>query len=86
MTKLTNYQKCRKYMNRSVSIKTVHGGTFIGKIVKVDKDRVYLKPLSPRKNSKKAYTSFFFIPIIPLVLFDLLVITLLDNRRRIPFC
>jgi hypothetical protein len=69
-------------MNRHVQITTTRG-IYKGKIIKVDKEKVYLQVSSPDRNRKKAYTSFFFAPlIIPLVLFDLLVIVLLDRRSH----
>lgn len=75
---------CRKYQNRWVKIKTVHG-VYRGKIVKVDRHRVYLQAL-PSKGRNKATISFFPF-ILPLVLFDLLVIVLLDSRPRFrPYC
>ncbi|MBP1992733.1 hypothetical protein J2Z66_004346 [Paenibacillus eucommiae] len=80
MAVYTMRNTCKKYMNRTVQIKTIHGN-YIGKIVKVDNSKVYLKVSSLHKKGK-AHTSFFPF-IIPLVLFDLLAIILLDSRRRI---
>jgi hypothetical protein len=80
MSTLAKYKKCRKHLNRYVAIKTKHG-TYKGKIVKVDKKRVYLK-VSSFSNGKTVHTSFFPF-ILPLVLFDLLVITLLITKPRI---
>ncbi|MBD0379935.1 hypothetical protein [Paenibacillus sedimenti] len=69
------YRVCKNYIGRRVLIKTTQG-TYKGTIVKVDKNKVYLKT-SRYKN--KAQVSF--IPfILPLVLFDLLVIILLDSK------
>jgi len=75
------YRACKNYLGHKVLIKTTHG-TYKGTIVRVDKNKVYLKTVRSSKN--KAQVSF--IPfILPLVLFDLLVIILLDSRpfRRI---
>ncbi|XEC94781.1 hypothetical protein AB6A23_26435 [Paenibacillus tarimensis] len=79
MNTAANYKKCKKYMNRVVEIKTVRG-VYRGKIVKVDKKRVYLIPLHKKTGSK---ASISFVPfILPLVLFDLLVIALLETKPR----
>ena len=78
----TSYKMCKKLMNRNVLIKSKHG-TYRGKIVKVSKEKVYLKVNGYNPGGKKARVSFFFFnPIIPLVLFDLLVIVLLDRPKR----
>lgn len=80
MSTIKNYNKSKKYMNKFVQIKTKKGITYRGRIVKVSKTKVYLKVNS--SNSGKKATVSLFPFIIPLVLFDLLVITLLDTRRR----
>lgn len=76
-----NYRTCKKYVNRQVRIRTA-SGTYQGKIVKVDKGKVYLQLSKPHgvKNRNQAHISFFPV-ILPLVLFDLLVIVLLDTKR-----
>ncbi|TDF97469.1 hypothetical protein [Paenibacillus piri] len=79
MSAISNYIKCKTYMNKYVSIKTKRG-TYKGKIVKVDKKKVYLQ-VSSFRDGNKAHTSFFPF-ILSLVLFDLLVITLLSTRHR----
>ncbi|MFD0676556.1 MULTISPECIES: hypothetical protein [unclassified Paenibacillus] len=79
MSVLSNYKKCKMHLNKYVSI-TTKRGTYRGRIVKVDKKKVYLKVTSFR-DGKQAHTSFFPF-ILPLVLFDLLVIVLLEGRRR----
>ncbi|MCU6796659.1 MULTISPECIES: hypothetical protein [Paenibacillus] len=75
MSVISNYNKCIKYLNRRVRIKSRNGNTYVGKIVKVDGKRVHLKVTSVN-DGKKVHTSFFPF-IIPLVLFDLLAIVLL---------
>lgn len=80
MKRSDSYLICTKYLNREVMIRTTHG-TYKGTIVKVDGNKVYLKPA---RNRKKAHISFLPF-IIPLVLFDLLAIFLLDTRRFPPF-
>ncbi|MCY9662218.1 hypothetical protein P5G65_26120 [Paenibacillus chondroitinus] len=80
MKKTDSYRICKKYLNREVMIKTTHG-TYKGTIVKVDNNKVYLKP---SRNGNKAQISFLPF-ILPLVLFDLLAIALLDTRPFFPF-
>ncbi|WP_248924131.1 hypothetical protein [Paenibacillus hamazuiensis] len=75
MSVISNYQKCKKYLGRVVKIKNKNGNVYQGKIVKVDAKKVYLR-VSSVHNGKKVHTSFFPF-ILPLVLFDLLAITLL---------
>lgn len=72
------YERCREYLNRDVEITTRHG-RYRGTIVKVDRDTVYIKSLPRSGDRYKARTSFFFFPIIPLVLFDLLAIALISG-------
>lgn len=76
----SHYKQCKRYMNRNVVITTKHG-TYRGKIVKVDGQKVYLQSAAPWTNSKKASISFFPF-ILPLVLFDLLAIALITTRPR----
>nr|WP_090824550.1 hypothetical protein [Paenibacillus sp. yr247] len=61
-------------------IKTAHGD-YRGTIVKVDRNKVYLKTTKNGKNAQISFLPF----IIPLVLFDLLAILLLDTRPFFPF-
>ncbi|EJW14552.1 hypothetical protein M5X00_25505 [Paenibacillus alvei] len=75
----SHYTKSVKYLKKFVKIKDKKGNIYTGTIVKVDKKRVYLK-VNSVKHAGKVHTSF--IPfILPLVLFDLLAIVLLDTRR-----
>lgn len=76
-----NYALCKRYMNKQVRITTVDGQKLEGKIVKLDRDKVYIQ-MQHKTGRNKATVSFFPF-ILPLVLFDLLVIVLLDGRRRI---
>lgn len=80
MKKADSYRICKKYLNREVMIQTTHG-TYKGTIVKVDNNKVYLKPA---RNGKKAQISFLPF-ILPLILFDLLAIALIDSRPCFPF-
>ncbi|WP_282935563.1 hypothetical protein [Paenibacillus sp. RC67] len=75
-----NYKKCKQYMHRQVRITTVHGKTYVGKIVKVDKNKVYIQAVRPAGKNKATVSFFPFI--LPLVLFDLLVIALFESRPR----
>ncbi|MDF2963162.1 MAG: hypothetical protein K0S39_4897 [Paenibacillus sp.] len=73
---------CSKYMNHPVQVQTVHGHVYEGYIVHIDATHLYLKPmpghvrgfLNPLYN---AYT--YNNVILPLVLYELLVITLLST-------
>ncbi|MFE5317258.1 hypothetical protein ACFQ88_00995 [Paenibacillus sp. NPDC056579] len=76
-----NYALCKRYMNKKVRITTVDGQKIEGKIVKLDRNKVYIQ--MQRKTGRNKATVSFFPFILPLVLFDLLVIVLLDSRRRI---
>lgn len=72
---------CKRYMNKQVRVTTVDGKKYVGKIVKVDNHKVYIQ-MQHKSRRNKATVSFFPF-IIPLVLFDLLVIALLENKRRV---
>lgn len=76
MKQSDSYLICKKYLNREVVIRTTHG-TYRGTLVKVDNNKVYLKQA---RNGKDAQTSFLPF-ILPLVLFDLLAIFLVDSSR-----
>ncbi|WP_314586055.1 hypothetical protein [Paenibacillus terrigena] len=75
-----NYQKSIQYMNRYVQVTTKQGMTYQGKIVKVSSNQVYLQ-MDQRDRNKSVHISFFPF-ILPLVLFDLLAIVLISQRRR----
>jgi hypothetical protein len=76
MNVIANYKRCKQHMNKFVRIHTSHG-IYTGKIVKLDKQKVYLR-VSSKRNGKKATTSFLPF-ILPLVLFDLLAIVLVST-------
>ncbi|SCW73998.1 hypothetical protein SAMN04487970_103758 [Paenibacillus tianmuensis] len=78
-----HYRTSKKYINKRVRILTTSGASYEGRIVKVDRNRVYLRTASGSRN--KATISFLPF-ILPLVLFDLLVIVLIDRPFRRPFC
>lgn len=75
MSAISNYYKCKKHFGRTVKIRARNGNTYVGKIVKLDGKRVHLKVSSVR-SGQRVHTSFFPF-ILPLVLFDLLAISLL---------
>lgn len=79
MNAVANYKRCRMHMNKFVRVHTRHG-IYTGKIVKLDKQKVYLR-VSSKRNGKKATTSFLPF-ILPLVLYDLLAIVLLSTPYR----
>ncbi len=88
MSAYTKQSINNKYLNRNVQIKTAHG-TYKGKIIKVDNKKVYLKVSSSShiKDGKARISFFPFFPfIIPLVLFELLIIVLLDTKRPFTEC
>jgi len=70
---------CHQYLNHPVRVQTVHGQTFDGYIVDIDEYHVYLSPMPGHVRSffggfgPAAYNSV----ILPLVLYELLVISLL---------
>ncbi|KZE73379.1 hypothetical protein [Paenibacillus elgii] len=78
-----HYHTCKKYINKRVRIMTISGASYEGRIVKVDGNRVYLQTGSNNRN--KATVSFLPF-ILPLVLFDLLAIVLIDRPFRRCFC
>lgn len=78
------YNQCQRYMNKDVQIRT-RQGTYEGTIVDLDHNKVYLKVNSGHRDPNRAYTSWFAPLIIPLVLFDLLAIVLLQPGFRRPF-
>ncbi len=75
LSALSNYARCKMYFGRTVKVKSRNGNTYVGKIVKLDGKKVYLKVKSVR-SGQEVHTSFFPF-ILPLVLFDLLAIVLL---------
>lgn len=79
-TTLNTKGTARKYINRRVKIKTKTGAVLYGTVVKVNNKRLYLKVSSAHSKSSKAHATFAPF-ILPLVLFDLLAIALLESRR-----
>ncbi|RCX20474.1 hypothetical protein DFP94_103205 [Fontibacillus phaseoli] len=81
MTATARGNLARKYLGKPVRIKTKTGAVFYGKIVKVGNGRLYLKTEAVHNKGSKAHATFAPI-ILPLVLFDLLAILLLERRPR----
>jgi hypothetical protein len=72
--------QCAKHINRPVRVQTIHGQTYEGYIVHIDAVILYLKPMTGHVrgfldpySAQNTYTNV----ILPLVLYELLVITLL---------
>ncbi|MDP5275231.1 acetyl-CoA acetyltransferase [Chengkuizengella axinellae] len=65
---------CYRNINRHVSIQTIDGELHEGTIVKVDRDHLYLRVHSNQHRTRQYFDGGF---IIPLVLFNLLTISLL---------
>jgi hypothetical protein len=74
------HQKSKLYINKHVKITARNGIIYTGKIIRVDNKKLYLK-VSSANDGKKVHTSFLPF-ILPLVLFDLLVIVLLETSPR----
>src|SRR5690242_2570310 len=67
---------CRNHMNQPVRVETLDGDVFEGVIVHCDKGILYLK--LPGYGAPRSFTPNYYNDVIlPLVLFELLVITLL---------
>ncbi|WP_234032929.1 hypothetical protein [Paenibacillus faecalis] len=67
---------CRKHMNQLVRVETMDGDVFEGIIVHCDRGIMHLS--LPASNSYRGFNPFFYSDVIlPLVLYELLVITLL---------
>lgn len=78
------YQKAKSYLHQQVKIKTKTGATLYGTIEKVTDGKLYLKVSGVHNKGSKAHATL--VPfILPLVLFDLLAILLIERRRRFIF-
>ncbi|WP_010277439.1 LSm family protein [Paenibacillus senegalensis] len=71
---------CKTCMNRKVRVETRLGETYEGHIVHVDDHYVYLRLDQEQSRAffPGAYNPFFNQTVLPLVLFNLLTITLLN--------
>ncbi|OZB92800.1 hypothetical protein [Paenibacillus sp. XY044] len=72
-------QLCRQHVNKHVRIETLDGDVFEGVLVHCDKGIVYIQ--TPQSTGQRAFLPgrppFFNQTILPLVLYELLVISLL---------
>jgi len=71
---------CKKYVNQHVRIETLDGDVFEGMIVNCNKGILYIQMQMPQQNGQRGFMGrppFFNNVILPLVLYELLVITLL---------
>lgn len=69
---------CRKHVNQHVRIETLDGDVFEGLLVKCDKGILYIQ--MPQHGGQRSYMGrppVYNNAILPLVLYELLVITLL---------
>lgn len=67
---------CNQHINQLVRVETLDGEVFEGVIVQCDRSILYLK--IPGKGSPRAFMPNYYNDVIlPLVLYELLVITLL---------
>lgn len=67
---------CRQHVNRYVRVETMDGDVFEGMIVHCDKGILYLK--LPGKSGRRSFSQNYYEDVIlPLVLYELLVITLM---------
>ncbi|MFC7678811.1 hypothetical protein [Paenibacillus sp. GCM10028914] len=67
---------CSKHMNQHIRVETIDGDVFEGIIVQCDRGILYLK--QPIEGGHRAFgPNYYNNVILPLVLYELLVITLL---------
>ncbi|MFE5318807.1 hypothetical protein ACFQ88_08865 [Paenibacillus sp. NPDC056579] len=69
---------CNQYLNHPVRVQTLHGQTYDGYIVHVDPVHVYLRPMPGHvRGFFSPFNNYYNDVILPLVLYELLVISLL---------
>jgi hypothetical protein len=74
---------CRKCLNRHVRVQTISGQIYEGMIVNADEHHVYLNVAANQAHTRQffpygsPYYNPYYSTILPLVLYDLLVISLL---------
>jgi len=75
------YHICRQYMGKQVRIQTISGEVYEGRIVNIDTKHVYLE-VSSHTVQARGFVNPYFNPaanvILPLVLYELLVIALIS--------
>ncbi|WP_334073660.1 MULTISPECIES: hypothetical protein [Paenibacillus] len=74
-------KRARSYVGKRVRIKTRTGAVLYGTVEKVKGGKLYLRTKSVHPKGSKAHATFAPV-ILPLVLFDLLAILLLEGRPR----
>lgn len=73
------YSVCEKHIHKYVQIQTIDGHVIQGVIVSVNSKHVYLSvPTSQQPVRQFFYNPFYYSTVIPLVLFDLLAISLMS--------
>lgn len=81
MTLQAKMKRALRYVGKRVRIKTKTGAVLYGTVEEVKSGKLYLRTESVHPRSSKAHATFA-PAILPLVLFDLLAIILLDGRPR----
>ncbi|MCJ8012106.1 hypothetical protein MUG84_10160 [Paenibacillus sp. KQZ6P-2] len=66
---------CRKHINQHVRVETLDGDVFEGTIVNCNKGILYIQMTMPQQTGQRSF--YYNNVILPLVLYELLVITLL---------
>jgi hypothetical protein len=70
------HQMAHKYMNHPIRVQTVDGHVYQGLLVNLDGGHLYLN-VSGNPQMSRQYNPYYNNVILPLVLYELLVITLL---------
>lgn len=71
------HQIARHCLNRPVRVQSIYGHIHEGTIVGVDSGHIYLQTAAAGDNRQLLAPSYYSSTILPLVLYELLVITLL---------
>lgn len=71
------HQMAHKYMNRTIRVQTTDGHIYQGLLVNLDGAHLYLNVSGNPHMSRQLYNPYYNNVILPLVLYELLVITLL---------
>lgn len=75
-TRTMMHDLCKKHMHRKVRVETVDGIAYEGTIIHIDHCLLYLHCGEPAWNVERTFANPYSA-ILPLVLYELLVITLL---------
>ena len=83
-TRQESHAVCSQNYMRPVRVETIHGQQYEGRIVNIDQQYLYLEVYDSSPQMRQFYPPFYppygapyASPILPLVLFDLLAISLL---------